>query len=520
MSNLGNVEILKRRALSGKPGSIEALKQLCSMAEAANSRLFVDVFPVFQKFLSHNKPPVTGTPSTDIPLEALSILWCVGIGVEPMGSRSFNRNNDQILAAAVRKQWQDIINWSSFLFKNYVEPDLYSYEDLSDLGLEVLQKLLFLFGTIFSHPIIGPTELRSTPGAADLIVRIAMYALVVRVPAPESIPNGHRLRASEYSSRIFDELLGVPHWESFWGKEYVQSLNDFVTPRFCAIIAKVLVYLCQEKNLNYNLISNWLRVVSCAASRCMVLTHQLMFHRAVYFTTHILRRVSKVISRNPEAAKDLDVLKTWRWAMDYLSSSFAHGGYDCITLAVNSGLLSALWVLSQAAADTPGWQDYFTADELYVRIMGRLTSASLYRSVQKCLERHIDKLPLCDLHLDAPPGSPLELWVTLKQLLRSRHLLRIKVEFTQLGGVVTFCSNDKAHVSSNRGHIQGPTVCRMSNNILLQSLVSKTTLEPRPSCRMSSTRKGIPRWSTSYRRRARSQNMPCYNRGRAVAYEG
>ncbi|KAJ3927397.1 MAG: hypothetical protein NXY57DRAFT_625106 [Lentinula lateritia] len=137
----------------------------------------------------------------------------------------------------------------------------------------------------------------------------------------------------------------------------------------------------------------------------------------------------------------------WYHALEFLSESFHFGGYTNIILALKSGLLLTLWNLS-LAAETHPWviQSSITCPR-YIDLVKLIAGSSMYRSVQRCLEKPLQTSPFADVDIDSviPNMSlaTLTVWRDFKLLCVSRMRLRKYLETKY-----SFCSNDKCTTNS------------------------------------------------------------------------
>ncbi|KAE9397414.1 hypothetical protein BT96DRAFT_976979 [Gymnopus androsaceus JB14] len=124
--------------------------------------------------------------------------------------------------------------------------------------------------------------------------------------------------------------------------------------------------------------------------------------------------------------------------------------YDCcksLVLALNSGLLEALWRLSQVVVQNscpPGTDSDFSFQELFGSLVGIIATASLYRSVQKPLERLLNKSPLNEISeriADTSNHKDTEvqrIWGRFRTIVENRIQLRYRWEVSSFTGNETF----------------------------------------------------------------------------------
>ncbi|KAE9402308.1 hypothetical protein BT96DRAFT_558514 [Gymnopus androsaceus JB14] len=440
------IDLLKRRALSGKEGSNQALEELCTMT--GDSRVFVDVLSVFQRFLSQHRPP----PPEDVihsvsPLDEirtiLKVLSAIYVGV---GVRKMTTYNENIIMPSLRKFWSAIHSWCSFLVKAFIEHDLNLYGEFSHTGIAVINIVAPLCAILLMRGVIRLQEIKSIEGSAELLVRVHLYALFVESSPPIVVPalKSSRIEVSECASNMLNVFWQEGDRQSLWLKIYCSIIEDFHPHLICSL-ARVLSRLAQARTLNYHLLNYWFRVLSSIARHSDAFNRRFFAHRTVYFTTHIVCRISKGISHPQKGPiilmKDENVIGAWRWCVEYLWHTFEYGGFDNIIVALKSGFLVALWKLSRRAMPSSLPQHLrFSHMELFGKVLELIGAYSLYRVIQKPLER-IFKNPLLDeieTDLDVLNGEPEVLWGRFKKLV----LDRIAIRYEREEGVI-LCSNNK-----------------------------------------------------------------------------
>ncbi|GAW08495.1 hypothetical protein LENED_010555 [Lentinula edodes] len=181
--------------------------------------------------------------------------------------------------------------------------------------------------------------------------------------------------------------------------------------------------------------------------------NEILHLPSIRYTSVILRRLSADAS-NPNRTltpiQETSLQVVWRFALEFLYESFNYGGYTSIIPALKSGLLLTLWNLSRAAEADP-WvlHSNIASDELYINLVKLIAGSSMYRSVQRCLEKPLQTSPFSDVDIDpVVPNMSLAtstVWRDFKLLCVSRMRLRNYLETKY-----SFCSNDKCTTSGPR----------------------------------------------------------------------
>ncbi|KAF9059352.1 hypothetical protein BDP27DRAFT_1407675 [Rhodocollybia butyracea] len=304
--------------------------------------------------------------------------------------------------------------WISYMVKTYTEPLLPFYDSEDDsFGMRALRTVILVYLELLSKGVIRIQELESTPGAADMVVRVQIYGLCVYRDGPSSSAY------YEVSARLLDMMSS--DWDNFWSRVHEDTLTDISIPASTALI-KVLTRLCQKRPLavRYRDLSRWLYVFSYAGPSQTFL-QQLMKRRSVYFVTRILTRIGKNMesTQGQNILNDANVLDTWKFAVQHLLFALDYGGHDAIVLSLELGLFSTLWSFSQVCGDSL-LGDY-TVGELYGAIVGIVAAASLYRTVLKALQKGLQKHPLRNraLEWDQVQAHSVPIWREFKKAIRS-----------------------------------------------------------------------------------------------------
>ncbi|KAE9400255.1 hypothetical protein BT96DRAFT_919647 [Gymnopus androsaceus JB14] len=443
MSTYHDIQILKRRALSGRPDSKLAVHELCSaLIESDDPYTIVDTLPAVTRFLSdHRPPPVNKDLVLDlnnVSLESQPIIVALSVFTAIQRGAATSVEIPPLQTSAMlclRKNWVDLFAWSSFLVKSFVERDLDLHQALTRIGYEVLRTVLELFSTLQMLGGIRSQEIRAIEEAGDLFVRVHLYALFVE----PSMVSDTMWVADEFSAIMVDEFLN--DWDDLWGGIYLRNVQNF-NPVFIPAIARILCRLTLDRPLNYNMLPGRFQVLCNVIARSDAFNGGLLQHRTVYFTTHLIRHVSKVLSHpetGPVSLNNLHIIRTWRWSVQYLFLAFSYDGYDSIILAVESGLLKALWRFSKIAMEKSNQGTLSLGiPELFGNLVGLIQASTIYRSIHKPLDSLLSKAPLNEV-VESTDGSlePENLWGLFKSLVLYRSDLRKQLEVTK----IKLCSN-------------------------------------------------------------------------------
>ncbi|KAE9404786.1 hypothetical protein BT96DRAFT_406223 [Gymnopus androsaceus JB14] len=272
---------------------------------------------------------------------------------------------------------------------------------------------------------------------AGWFIRVYLHALFVDCSG--SSVDSSVVELSNSSAKILASVL-VNDSNDLWGDIYFQGVKT-LAPRLAPIVTRMLPHLIQQRPLNYAVLRYRFCMMTSMASMSDTCNAIFLRHRAVYFTTCFLRHLYKILHPRragmiiSEETKN-DVIQCWVWCIKYLRCAFKYGGYESIILALNSGLLQALWGLVEGHMNmresNPGHQ--FPSSELIRDVLNLLSASSLYRSVHKPLERILDKLPLDRTHSSDESG---QIWRDFKLLVKNRAELRRRWEEKK----ITLCSN-------------------------------------------------------------------------------
>lgn len=86
--------------------------------------------------------------------------------------------------SALRKNWNPLTNWTSFLIKTYVVPNL-PLCDTDEFSLDIIHALCGMYATLLFTVIIDASTIKRTPGISEIIVHLPMYAITARLPDRE-----------------------------------------------------------------------------------------------------------------------------------------------------------------------------------------------------------------------------------------------------------------------------------------------------------------------------------------------
>ncbi|KAF9067870.1 hypothetical protein BDP27DRAFT_1448847 [Rhodocollybia butyracea] len=423
-------EFLKKRATSTRPDADDALKELCSEAiETEDPSTYIDILPTIVSPLSTRTPPSTAKLLNDVPPDVklvYAILEAITIGFSKL--QSTDQHGPTIL---LRTYWPSIHLWILFLVKTYIEPSIPLYHE--GFEMEVLWTVAQLYCHLLSSEAVRVRELRSTPGAANMVVRVHIYTLCVMNVSSSSL--------EYYRTSVALISLMNHNWE-FWVHVYPFTLHDIRIPASHALTL-VLAHLSQERPMNCYVLRQWLYTLWFAVGTCSTFMQRLVKCRFVYFITHLLTRISQYVASNYQGTGTFDskntdaILDTWKEALKYLSETFKYGGYDTILLSLDYGLLSALWRFSRATDRSP--PDGYTIDEIYGDLLEMIATASFYRSIQKALKKIFRKHPLGNPELEWNPVEKARLewgpvdkhqskhvWLKFQDLVTSRITCRDK----------------------------------------------------------------------------------------------
>ncbi|KAF8827813.1 hypothetical protein HHX47_DHR4000339 [Lentinula edodes] len=456
--SIRGIELLQQRARSG---SLKDIQELCTVTD---SRTFVDHLPIFLKFLSENRPPQTDSGfkpeehtdsfnSTDQVALARFVLWQIALGLQP---KPGTRVTEDILSIRlpIRRSWPVIFSWLSFFTTFFVEYDFKFYDDLQpETGVLSLRTVAQLFCFLLSSNIIRPVEFRSTPGAAEMMVRVHMYVFTIRSSPDPSVQIPDRksaLEATECGLVFTDGILA--EWDDFWEEIYGDVFTKLAQTRLSTIIVRTLAHFSQEERLNYRLLRSWFYALTITLDSSVTepVFNEILHLPSARYTSVVLRRLSADASNpnrtlTPTQQTNLQVV--WRHALEFLSESFDFGGYTNIILALKSGLLLTLWNLSLAAEAHPWDLQKSITSPRCINLVNHIAGSSMYRSVQRCLEKPLQTSPFADVDID--PVIPnmslatLTVWRDFKHLCVSRMRLRRYLETKY-----SFCSNDKCTTNS------------------------------------------------------------------------
>ncbi|KAF9059353.1 hypothetical protein BDP27DRAFT_1341583, partial [Rhodocollybia butyracea] len=406
------------RATSNMNTPLELLQELSQLHShgAKERRIFLNRLPADLSDLAKIKPPcestVIGTSSNhrsytlpDNVQRAEDILTAIA-SVFPKVQHLHRFR----VVSTLRKYWSAMHLWMSYMVKTYIESGLPYDSDDDSIGIRMLRTVLVLCSELLSTGVIRIQELESTPGAADMVVRVQIYGLCVHP-----------------SARLLD--LMINGWNDIWFHVHRDTLNNISIPASTALI-KVLTCLCQKRPLTirYRDLSQWLFVWSMGTETSQMLLQQSIKRRSVYFVTHTLTRIGKNI-KNIESTKrlqniinDLNVVDTWKYAVRHLCIAFDYGGYDTIVFSLEMGLLSALWYFSQVCGDC--LLAGHTVDELYGTIVEKIAAASMYRIVLKTLQKVLRKHPLRDAtsQSDQVQKHSDPIWKKFEEVMRVRTM--------------------------------------------------------------------------------------------------
>lgn len=420
---------MKRRALSGKPESKQAVKDLCSIAK--DRSLFSDILPTLLRLLSQYEPPGPHPAEVGESRDLTEIVIILDI-FTTIALIASTENK-----ISLRRSWKVIYTWSTCLVHIYVEPQLNSRDSLDWAGIEVLKAVLLLLATLLETKTIFAEEIGGSREMAGWFIRVHLYALFVDCSG--SSVDSSVVELSNSSAKILASVL-VNDSNDLWGDIYFQGVKT-LAPRLAPIVTRMLPHLIQQRPLNYAVLRYRFCMMTSMASMSDTCNAIFLRHRAVYFTTCFLRHLCKILHPRragmiiSEETKN-DVIQCWVWCIKYLCSAFNYGGYESIILSLNSGLLQALWGLVEGHMNirefNPGHQ--FPGSELIRDVLNLLSASSLYRSVHKPLERILDKLPLDRTHSSDESG---QIWRDFKLLVKNRAELRRRWEEKK----ITLCSN-------------------------------------------------------------------------------
>ncbi|KAE9388131.1 hypothetical protein BT96DRAFT_927251 [Gymnopus androsaceus JB14] len=418
------LQLLERRALSGSSESNEkALYELCSLG-TKDARIFAHIFPTLLRFLSKKRLPQVTKCSHAIPLltseiiTVIHVLCTISTGMTLRDSGA--GRNSIILGPSVREYWPTIYRWCHFLHNSFVESDLAIYGTCGEAALSALSCVSEVFALLLRIKIISLQEIKAIPGAGALMVRVHLCALADYL-------------VSGFSGHIFDAFKFSNDWDTHWKTIYSQTAA-LIDPRLISLATKNLCRITLQRPLDYHSLANCFKFLAGVVSSSSSLNEHFLRSRSVYFTTHLIRQISKIIScpsfEREYATNGYYFLETWKWSMKYLYFALEHGGSESIVLALNSGLLQALWKVTKC--NFPQQLHFSVMPQSFTDLIELISTASIYRSVQKPLERLFDKSPLIDIQ-----KSGVSIWVEFRTLVKKRIKLRYRYE---ANGIMS-CSN-------------------------------------------------------------------------------
>ncbi|KAE9400254.1 hypothetical protein BT96DRAFT_657097 [Gymnopus androsaceus JB14] len=242
------IQILKRRALSGRTDSKLAVHELCSaIIDVVDPYTIADTLPAVTRFLSDHRPPPVNKDLifdlNNVSVESQPIVIALQVfgAIQKGAATSMDiprLKNNTILH--LRNNWADIYAWSSFLVHSFVERDLDTHQALSEIGYEVLRTVLEVLSTLQMLGAIRSQEIKAIQKAGDLFVCVHLYALFVE----SSMESDTIWAVDEFSGRMADDFL--KDWDDLWGEIYVRNLQNF-NPLFIPAIARILCRITLDR---------------------------------------------------------------------------------------------------------------------------------------------------------------------------------------------------------------------------------------------------------------------------------
>ncbi|KIK51967.1 hypothetical protein GYMLUDRAFT_265663 [Collybiopsis luxurians FD-317 M1] len=407
------IETLKKRALSGKEDSDDALEKLASiLLDKKDKRTYYGLIPTLLQSLSRHTPP----PSF-------------------VGQVPTIPSNGRLVFTVLKAI--ELITFST----------LYQVRSVNSVPSPAVLHSVntgarWRYGLLWPG-IISSSDIANTPGVADVVFNLPIYALTIRSPSRPINVQDIYLVAFTLADLFDSPHSGQPDgWEDFCTRFGTQHLK-VTKPKTCDGIAQVLVQLCQERALNWKALHYWLRILRWTG-RSVTFVLKLVQRRAVYFLTHLLVRVSRHINSHGGAAamKDLHVSGVWVMGVVCLEYAVRSGGFDSVILALETGLLPALWRVA-VAFERYGNDDQFTAVHFYGGSLDNIAAHSMYRSVQKVLVKILHKPLFSDASVQEYLDESAELestWRAFKEVVDRR--VRLKNQFEVNSGLY-YCSYPK-----------------------------------------------------------------------------
>ncbi|KAE9401052.1 hypothetical protein BT96DRAFT_1018372 [Gymnopus androsaceus JB14] len=292
MPNGISLQALRKRASSDKPGSDEALKEICSMMMQSTAGIEKNL-PILLEYLARNKPPESKPPTlTGCVLLPVDVLEATAFATCP---REFKQGGSYTtplpleITSLLQKHWRSIYSWCSFFLKTYV--DFENPLSFDDFEMKAFSIILMLFAVLIWKSIRA-RELAMTPEAPKMILKSHMYALAIDASLfPQKID------LCDCARNITATVLTGSE-RKFWENHCAIAWGE-TPPIVIGTVIRNLANLshCSGTRMNYSRVHTYLQVISRTASLSSLFdlsfNRILMQHRSVYFITRILRRLSR-----------------------------------------------------------------------------------------------------------------------------------------------------------------------------------------------------------------------------------
>ncbi|KAF5365487.1 hypothetical protein D9757_012992 [Collybiopsis confluens] len=409
------LQLLKRKALSDREGSEEALLDLCKLVRKLNTKQFTTFLPLFGKFLGQEN----STDSSEVNNLALEVLWTMAVGI---GKAKPGEGYCTTIQSSLLNSWSSIHHWTSILISS-VESEFQCFGELGDVGFHVLHKLALFYGALFEQQFLQRPDSTSASMLVEPIARVLVCTLAV-----PGFPGGGSseltLETLECARTIFRGANGTR--TAFWVTLLTASIDKIVTPNLADLISQRLIQVSHQE-FDIMLLKSWFCVLGHTMALSAPLNQALLQRRSVIFVVPLLRRVGNSIC-NRRTGSPFN-LSLWQSIIRFFWHSCIFGGHSCVKAVIKAGILPILWKFSTVVKVKPP----FTEEGLYADLIYLFGSSTLYRSVQKSLERNLHKSPLAEInaeeeYLSTTSSRSHSIWGRFKQSLISRIDIRKKIE--------------------------------------------------------------------------------------------
>ncbi|KAF5379944.1 hypothetical protein D9757_010250 [Collybiopsis confluens] len=312
-----------------------------------------------------------------------------------------------------------------------VEHEFEDLGELGDLGCPIVHKLALLYHALVTQGFHLRLDSTSTSEFGQAIARLTLYAL--------AIPGFPRGNGSAVIPELLDrcvEIFGITH--DFLHGMLGPNIDKIITPQLMNLISTRIIHVAHASEAYEILIlASWLYVLGNVSADSSVLLCGLLDRRSVLFLVPLLHRVGKSFYGRKDTTTFLDQLPLWEVIVRFIWCSCKVGGSKTIIAVIDAGILPILWKFSRNVHDVRV-NASVTTDTRFYTLLEVFGAFTVFRSVQKCLQKHLRKSPLFDINPDdessEPPVHPI--WSKLKRKLLYRIEIRVLLEHYEV-----YCSN-------------------------------------------------------------------------------